>query len=406
MKLIFLSLFFMKMFIIKKIFILINIMIPAILGVLSLIVLGKQKNYRKHLVSNKVFQYLTLLFILSFLSVSVGLFNGFSFINALSFSSKFLMIIFIFISSFYLGMYMNKKYFQITISIILYLHVCAGIIFYFLGYGEIIDDILRPIGLFEYPNHLANITSFSFFFFLIFYIETKKVFSFHIFGIIFSFLLIILSASLKNLLVLFPVLLMYFFLKKGFKGIIYFISLIVPLIILILILFPDLSVFQRLSELSLNSLEYEVKTGEKLESSFQWRMLHWSLLVKDWWSNYLYFGGGLGQSVNMNGLKMPNGDGFAPHSDIIRFIIEYGIVFATIFFFIMIKFYMLFKENMKTYNTPNYIFIFLIYINFILSGFGGNVFYTLAFIYLFWMYVGFFEGNKYYYFINNRKGKI
>ncbi|MBO3460920.1 O-antigen ligase family protein [Aetokthonos hydrillicola Thurmond2011] len=65
-------------------------------------------------------------------------------------------------------------------------------------------------------------------------------------------------------------------------------------------------------------------------NSFNWRVTHWYYLLQSWQKSPI-LGYGIGTGQYLSPLKGPDGNGYAPHNDYIRFLVEQGLVGFALF---------------------------------------------------------------------------
>ncbi|WP_158089093.1 O-antigen ligase family protein [Cognaticolwellia mytili] len=280
-----------------------------------------------------------------------------------------------------------------TLTFVIFVHISCGIIGYFLGVGIIIEDVLRPTGITGRVNILANIALFSCVFYGIrCFLENKN--RWLLFYISFSsFILILLSGTLKNIISLFGAYVVYVFLssKNKIVSAFFFIILALPLTYLVIFYTP---IGERLIETAIAGVNVEVEEGEKLESSLQWRVLHWKLLLDDWIGRFFFQGSGIGQAVNMNALKISDGKGYSAHSDWLKYLVELGPIFFSVFIYYHYKLvkplYVASREGAALESATFYTFIALV-----IAMLAGPVYFTVCFFYFFWLVLGVIAGKRY-----------
>jgi hypothetical protein len=300
------------------------------------------------------------------------------------------MKILIFFMVFYIVKYILVKKRTLVILIVLatMVHVVAGIFCYALGIGPIIEGKLRVSGLFDHPNNFANLLFFSIMFYMLFPLEEyfdmekpalrigKKTM------LILSIMALFLTITLKDIAA---------FLLVGAlisldgdrvmgwgrrKRIAFFFSIAVLGVALVLL---NGSLLDRIHG-ALQS-RVDVRRGEELTSSLEWRFLHWAALVRDWHSRFFLLGVGLGNLNMLNGLRMASGQVYDAHSDIVLFLVEQGIVFFALLFLLFVR--LLLQLRQKKGGDIRYGFVYYLFIGYLIQSTAGNVFYSLAFLYVF-----------------------
>lgn len=341
------------------------------------------------------------LFLISLISSAIAFYNGMPVMSSLAELMKLLLMGGFFFLGFILCLYNKKSVALGALTAAIFIHISCGIIGYFLGVGIIIDDVLRPTGITGRVNILANIALFSCVFYGIrCFLESKN--RWFLFYISFSsFVLILLSGTLKNLISLFGAYAVYVFLssKNKIKSVFFFIIIALPCIYAVIFYTP---IGDRLIETALAGVNVEVEEGEKLESSLQWRVLHWKLLLDDWFGRFFYQGSGIGQAVNMNALKISDGKGYSAHSDWLKYFVELGPILFSLFIYYHYKLvkplYDSSKEGAALESATFYSFIALV-----IAMLAGPVYFTVCFFYFFWLILGVIAGNGY---VNSHKAQV
>lgn len=280
-----------------------------------------------------------------------------------------------------------------SLSVVIFIHITCGVVGYFLGFGTIVEDILRPTGITGRVNILANIALFSCVFYGVRFFLEQRYRWFFFYLSTSSFLLIVLSGTLKNLLSLLGVAVIYAFLSSKRKLLTIFLLLCfgVPTLYAVIFYTP---IGDRLIETLTAGVNVEVQEGEKLESSLQWRVLHWKLLLDDWYGRFFIQGAGFGQEVNMRGLKLSTGVGYSTHSDWLKYWLELGPVLFMLFVFFHYKlvkplYIASLKGNSLAAST------FYSFIALVIAMLAGPVYFTVCFFYFFWLVLGVVAGNNY-----------
>ncbi|OEE04357.1 hypothetical protein OC5_03115 [Vibrio cyclitrophicus ZF264] len=342
--------------------------------------------------------YEICLILILFVSIFISSFNGLIFSDSIEAFLKF----FIIFSSLNLGLLCGKKiernaYFKV-IYYSLFTHVLLGILLSKFGFVHEVHGVERITGISGGVQIYANLISFLFVlsYYLIFYKVNFISRNFLIIAIITCILAFAMSNTLKNFAVSILVIsIPYLFNKKKFfKFLLFSLFILIPLVVVSFPYLKELSLFERIQSIYDAGLSTQLAPGEKLESSLIWRLIHWKLLLIDWFENYFFFGSGVGQSVNMNALVTANGNGFEAHSDIVTFVVEFGLVLTPIIVFMM--FYPLYNSCKLALSNKDDITICVLFafLSSFIASFFGNVFYSLANIYYLWFFVGWTLGRN------------
>ncbi|MEQ6888252.1 hypothetical protein ABE957_06145 [Halomonas sp. CS7] len=330
-------------------------------------------------------------------SFMVSLLNGFPVSVSLENILKFLLFIAVVHLGYRCGGDVRAiKYFKIVFWILV-AHVFCGVLFSILGYGVNVHGSSRAAGIAGGVQIYANIVMLLFVLScsLIYFrsnLFSKRLLYLSVFLCILAFFY---SSTLKNMLVGVFVLALISLLSV--KRAIWFLAFCAFVFVITKFFLAgvveDLTIFKRLQDIMDGGFDTSLSPGEELDSSLVWRIMHWKLLLSDWVENHFLFGAGLGQSVNLDGLKMPSGDGYEAHSDIVAFLVEFGVVLSPLFFlFVLIPFFVVLHCSIKEKN-PIFSSVFMSSLSVLLSSFGGNVFYSLAALYFMWFFIGWVIGN-------------
>lgn len=333
------------------------------------------------------------IFLICCLSSVIAFINHMPVLSSLIELMKILLMGGFFFLGFILCLYNKRSIALGCITAAIFVHVTCGIVGYFLGFGIIIEEVLRPTGITGRVNILANIALFSCVFYGVrsFFEQKNRWFLFYISAS--SFVLILLSGTLKNLISLFGAFIVYALLssKHKLRMILALIFIALPLGYVVIFYTP---IGDRLIETALAGVNVEVEEGEKLESSLQWRVLHWKLLLDDWLSRFTYQGSGIGQAVNMNALKITEGQGYSAHSDWIKFWVELGPILFTIFVYLHYKLVKpLYNASVKGASLESA--TFYAFIALVIAMLAGPVYFTVCFFYFFWLVLGIIAGDNY-----------
>lgn len=129
-------------------------------------------------------------------------------------------------------------------------------------------------------------------------------------------------------------------------------------------------------------LPSKITYGEKLDNSFQWRILQWSMLIEDWYQKHPLTGAGIGQETKLDGIKKPTGEPFISHSDFVKILIETGLIGFGVFIMVISYFY---KLNRRILNRHNLRDGLLVFYYFLLCALLGSALHTESFF--FYLYV-------------------
>jgi hypothetical protein len=392
---------FIVLFILRVIFLgvqnpLLQYVIPFTLIGLAIVILISSEILKLYFFKKKYFVYFVFFIGLLVFSLGISQFNNKELIFSLTDVFKFLTMNSIFVVFFYTGWRGHIIGVNRALVSLVFLHVLIGVVGYFIGLGREFGGIYRPYGIIGSVNVLANLALFSSAFFGAKAILARKM-TFSMIIFLFSLILVFLSATLKNVLVLcaLPVLYVLMTSKKPIKSLFYIIIIVIPTLVLLAITTP---VLDRLNEALVAGVSLNVTQGDQLESSAQWRILHWSLLLKDWYFNFFWQGAGVGQVTQMNALKTASGDGYNAHSDFVGFFVELGpLLFLGFLFFQLYIVKYLYKNSQNIYSK-NYINFNALFYSFLAMFFAmsfGPVVYSLAYFYIFWAFLGLIIGDEY-----------
>lgn len=189
-----------------------------------------------------------------------------------------------------------------------------------------------------------------------------------------SLLALVLSSTLKNIFIAIPLVL----LLMGRLGKLRFGKLVAVFpLVLVVLLGVDLDrIYDRIDELFDTGI-YIGEEGEHLGNSMNWRLLQWSLVLKDWVDRFLFFGSGIGQVVNMRALQTDDGRGFSAHNDFVSFLAEFGLVGFAIFFYLHVVLYLAISGANSTGKTLRVSYLMLV-----LCAFFGPMYYTIPWLYM------------------------
>ncbi|MFD0848390.1 hypothetical protein [Sphingosinicella xenopeptidilytica] len=274
------------------------------------------------------------------------------------------------------------------ILVIISLHVILGLVLTPFGVGFEIGGTFRPTGITGRPQLLANIATLGALYaalFLTIIRGRNTTIYFTMFAV--CLLFVVFSATLKNALTLLAFGTGIFLVRAAKRSISAVIVALVFVAIFAALITLGTGLGDRLLATAEGGLRLEVARGEELESSLIWRILHWRLLFVDWYQHYFWTGSGLGAVVHMRGLTTSSGDGFAAHSDWVGFFVELGPVLLLLFLVGIFRFWGSLSPRCadeRQYAIVTRILLAL----FVIMAAAGNVFYSAAFQYLFWIIAG------------------
>ncbi|MGL1835162.1 hypothetical protein ACKVEX_16380 [Rhodocyclaceae bacterium SMB388] len=285
-----------------------------------------------------------------------------------------------------------------ALMLVLVLHALVGITFYFAGQAPVIQGIPRASGALT-PNVFANMMTVALF--LSFSIMMDRVhvtpnlrrlafFSFLVF-----LLALTLGATLKNIIVVAPILFLLFwtnsksglFGSKGLVGVVLVCTVIAAFLLYEPIATRAIETIDKGVHLS------SLAAGEK-PTSLQWRLMHWLALLEEWQDSYLLLGAGIGQTRSLGGIRAQSGgEGTMAHGDWVSFAIEYGVLLApfVVSFFACVGFYIKKSRFLDQFGRRT---LGAVFIGICLLMIGGNVFFSAGFLYVFWFLFGLLILNR------------
>ena len=338
------------------------------------------------LLKNISFRYFLFLFAILIGSTAIAYLNNMPLMSSVSALLKFLLMGGFFALGYILALYGKQQLALFLVASTALCHLLAGLFGYFLGYGEVIQDVLRPTGIAGKVNILANLALFMCVFYGVrgFFEKQNKVALLSI--ALLALVMIFFSGTLKNVVSLIGAFGVYALLgaKRKFLTITVMILVFVPTVILLALYTP---IGDRIIEAFVAGIDVEVEEGQKLESSLQWRMLHWKLLFDDWVNRFLFLGAGFGQVGNMNALKTVSGEGFQAHSDWVQFWVELGPIMFFVFIWGHFKMLQPLYEKSKEGNTLA-LALFFAFVSQSIAMLAGPVYFSVSFFYYFWLLLG------------------
>jgi len=363
----------------------VNILLPLVL-LGSGLVLFFDSRFIKFLRFERFVLYFVIVDVLLFVSALIAYFYGFDILLSVEYYIKILT----FESLFLLGAYtasVNDKKSNIFFKLIVFLafvHILSGVLSPLLGLGTEVDGVVRYAGLAGKINILANFALFFSVFFFVLYKESSN----HKYLILFilSFLCILSTGTIKNVLVLVFIISFLWVKQSKYKSF--------SMVALVLIFLPaafylvvNSSIGERVDDFLEYGVNFNVEAGEKVGNSMNWRILHWKFLLIDWYENYFFFGVGIGQYSEVEGLKTTSGVTFDPHNDYIKFLIEYGIFLFLGFITFLVKVgKTLYRYSVNCVYSKALLFS---YISALFAMLAGQLIFSLVFFYFFWPMFGF-----------------
>lgn len=267
-------------------------------------------------------------------------------------------------------------------------HIVAAIVLYFAGVGYEIGGVLRPTGITGRPQLIANIASLAMVYYLCrMLFVTRRATAGAVLMLALALGFVLLSGTLKNFI---AVMLAGFVALAGVRTRhrrLLFVAGVAVLALVARVAWTELPIGARLSEAIGAGLSTDVAVGDRLESSLMWRMLHWKLLLTDWYANYRWSGAGIGQVVMLDALKGDSGQGFIAHSDWVGLLVELGIVLFVAFVATQLWFYAIIRAQCRR-GIAEFDVLRVCYLLVLVMSVAGNVFYSAAFQYQFWWMVG------------------
>lgn len=324
-----------------------------------------------------------------------ALVNGFSVLISLQEVLRFFVILILIFFGYFFG-YQRKDYALIkwVLLILILVNAFALLSLIGIGHSEIIDGAIRPVGVAGSSEVMSHLSLFSVLFsiFLLFSLKlSQNLKSVVIILLFMSLMTLSLSGTLKNTLMLFPslVILAYFMGLRTHK--IIFAFLILALFLSPIMVLNSLHVFDRLDSIISAGVNINIQEGDIVENSLAFRILHWKMLISDFYQNYLYLGVGAGNSKFMNGFGSHEGFTLEPHNDVLKYLLEFGI-FG--FFAFSILFIKVIRELLKNVKFEEFArFSLSCILSFMVVAFFGKVFFSAFNMYILSVLVGFSCGK-------------
>ena len=285
-------------------------------------------------------------------------------------------------------LYGLQKMAEVVLLAAVVIHVGAALVLYPFGVGEEVGGYFRPSGIAGSTQLVANIAAFG----VVLYAARlmcggKNDRTVAIIVIALSATFVVVGLTLKNFIAVSAIVFLMVWRNQSRHRVLISIAGVMILAATATYALVALPIGERLAEVAQGGVDLDVVQGDKLESSLMWRLLHWSLLVQDWYDRFLVTGAGFGQVQNMRGLKTYFGDGYIAHSDWVGLFVELGPVLFVVFALSLARIYGVAKSAAVAghleYQGVRYSLLL-----FILMALAGNVFYSVAFAYLFWFALG------------------
>jgi hypothetical protein len=283
----------------------------------------------------------------------------------------------------------------LVLAATLAIHVIAALALYPIGVGFEIGGVLRPTGITNRPQLISNIAGFAIIVGLgEMLFVSRRVTPGGLVLLLLGVVFVLLSATLKNFIAVVVVSALMAASVRSRHRVLIFSGVAVLLAAVVAYSLVALPIGERLADAAQAGVTADVAQGDKLESSLMWRVLHWKLLLEDWYRRFFWTGAGLGQVGNMDALKTDSGDGYIAHSDWIGLFVETGpLLFCAIglcLFWVYRKVSTLAAAGCPECGVAKFGFLL-----FVLMSVVGNVFYSAAFAYQFWLLLGYAEGQSF-----------
>lgn len=329
------------------------------------------------------------------LIVSVGVVStGVAFFNSLDVTRSAEMTMRLCLSLIFLcaGLSLNvqsaAKFIPFLIAAICF-HGIIGTLSYFFGEAANIGGINRADGALT-VNVLANLMTVGAVTCFGFYASRKPPFIRGwgwLAGTFFLLFVLILTSTLKNIIAIIPgIALIYWHTTKRDRIAKAFLALLFLAPILIFVI-AESNISVRIGELLETGITFNrTNYGEK-PNSLQWRIDNWLALLNTWMRDYLFLGAGIGQSPNIEGIRAAYGEGVVAHGDWVAILVEFGLLMGPVVVIAYLAIaWRLWRK--ATYNHYDRVTLSALYLVMLISMIGGNVIYTVGFLYIFWFLMG------------------
>lgn len=364
----------------------ISIILPIMIDTIIIFILLGCVNFRDTLNRGGVLRVLVYLNVFLITFTIIGVINGYSIFTSVSTYIKLLtcQCIFIFGCVSYSIVNARKWFFLIVFSSV-FIHLIAGAFgpLFSLGVEEI-DGVLRYSGLAGKINILANFALFFAVLFYVYYDSSRN--NLTLLAFLLSVLVVFVTGTVKNAIIL-VLFISYLSLVKSNRK-----AIIIPLFVLVIVpvgvyIFQHTSISDRVSEFVETGISINIEQGEKVGNSFNWRLMHWRMLINDWYHEHFWFGTGLGHYVVLDALTTQSGTTFDPHNDWIKFLLEFGVIgfiFFSYFIWRLLKF-----THRLSHEDPLLKGIFYSLCASLIAMLSANVVYSLPIFYYLWALLGY-----------------
>ncbi|MCS0430616.1 MULTISPECIES: O-antigen ligase family protein [Vibrio] len=364
----------------------IGIIVPLIIDILVILFLVGGDHFRNTLNKGGIFKVLICVNIFLIFSTAIGVIQGYSLLTSVSTYIRLVtcQCIFIFGCLSY-SIPRVRKWFFVVVFLSVFIHLIAGALGPVLALGaEEIDGVVRYSGLAGKINILANFALFFAVLFYVYYDSSKS--NLTLLAFLLSVFVVFVTGTVKNAIILI-LFISYLSLVKSNRKII-----IIPLFFIIIVpigiyIFQHTSISARVSEFVETGISINIEQGEKVGNSFNWRLMHWRLLLSDWFNEHFWFGTGLGHYVVLDALTTQSGITFDPHNDWIKFLLEFG--FLGFLFFIYFLWRLLQFTFYLSNKDPLSKGVFYSLCASLIAMLSANVVYSLPIFYYFWALLGF-----------------
>jgi len=282
------------------------------------------------------------------------------------------------------------------IAILIALNLAAITSLVGIGKVEIVDDIPRPVGLVGFSEVMSHLSLFSVLFSLYIILQERKSYCIEwrylTYLLLFlSVLSLFLSSTLKNVLMLPPAILLLLWLSGFPVRRILRLSFAFFIVCLPAFIYLGAATIERIESTFIAGIDLELNEGDAVQSSLGFRIVHWKLLLTDWYNNYFYFGSGAGNVLNMKGFGYYRGLRLDAHSDIVKFICELGLVGMSFFTYLLVKLLVYLKRILPHSHMAGFCICCIITFSIIASS--GKVFYSAFNLYLLSILIGYSFGQ-------------
>ncbi len=272
------------------------------------------------------------------------------------------------------------------------LHATISLVQFLTGGSLVIGDIARSAGALT-PNILANLLGFSLLCGVAVAVGLVDGVPASRMNLVFVVIIaagMLAAGTLKNLLAVAALFTVLYLLGAKARLPLRLIGMAAATAVLLPALLMSDRIGARLSEatdvLSYFGLGSGFHVDSSRPSSLLWRVEHWAFLIRDWSHNFFWTGSGIGQSINMRGIRSIYGEGAAAHSDWVALIVEGGIVIAPLWLAaISAAIYFSFRGLRKSTNRRLFVLVTAYFVLIMLT---GNVLYTSSFLYCYWLLIG------------------